>query len=76
MNIEINYCYDRNDGEILDRKRNLCKSGADCEYYYCEDGICNPSYSSCKHFSLLLFYFDNTFFIFFFVIYTIINYYL
>jgi len=44
---KINYCYDRNDDEIMDRKRNLCKSGSNCEYYYCDSGICEPSYTSC-----------------------------
>jgi len=48
MNKVTNYCFDKNDNEIMDRKKNLCKSGSDCEYYYCDDGICKPSYSSCK----------------------------
>jgi len=47
---KTNYCYDNVDGELLNRKKNLCKSRSDCEYYYCNNGICKPSSNSCQNY--------------------------
>jgi len=45
---ETNYCYDSY-GELINRKEYLCrkKSGNSCSYYYCTDGICKVSDSTC-----------------------------
>ena len=48
--IEKNYCFDDDNNELISRKANLCKGRVDCSYYFCKNGICKPSSSTCKYF--------------------------
>jgi len=53
---EINYCLNNETSEIISRKTNVClnKKTQCSPYYYCKEGICKSSKTTCKFFFILL----------------------
>jgi len=46
---KTNYCLDEENYEIISRRMNLCKGYNNCSYYYCDNGVCEPSTNTCPN---------------------------